>query len=174
MRIQEVVATLPLLGVAMGVQMTRYDPASNVEPAFGNYLRELYATAEDPKATDSFTNFFTPQGKLTVLGHVATGPAAIVRLKEQLLPPAGYKQWNHLPNVTTVYSQTPNYKVYDVLGVIETRFNGGRCTKAYYSTRFTVTKDASGAPQLRPHARNLVHYDDYIVDPPESPTHIPC
>ncbi|KAI6356171.1 hypothetical protein MCOR25_007939 [Pyricularia grisea] len=174
MRINDIIATLPLLGAAAAVDMRHYDPRRQVERAFGSYLEKLYATAEDPRATHSFTNFFTPQGKLTVLNSVASDPAAIIALKEALLPPAGNKQWNHLPNITTVHSETPRFKTYDVLGVIETRFNGRDCSKAYYSTRFTVTKDSSGVPQLQPHAGNLVHYDDYIVTPPHSPTGIPC
>lgn len=73
---------------------------------------------------------FTPQGKLIVLENVATGPAAIVKLKQALLPTAGNKHWNHLPNITTVDSQTASQKTYKVLGVIETRFDGGNCSQA--------------------------------------------
>ncbi|TLD09721.1 hypothetical protein PspLS_11372 [Pyricularia sp. CBS 133598] len=174
MKINNVIASLSLLGAATAVEMTRYAAASDVEPAFEGYLKELYASAEDPKATNTFTDMFTPQGQLIVLGNTATGPQAIVKLKEALLPPAGNKHWNHLPNATTIDSQTASQKTYKVLGVIETRFDGGNCSQAYYSTRFTVTKDASGAVQLKPHTGNLVAYDDFIVEPAESPTHIPC
>jgi hypothetical protein len=51
-------------------------------------------------------------------------------LKEELLPIMGNKQWNHLPNVTTVDSETSAEKTYQVLGVIETRYDGGNCSQA--------------------------------------------
>ncbi|KAK7991897.1 hypothetical protein PG988_000691 [Apiospora saccharicola] len=174
MKLSHAIASLPLLGAAAAVEMSRYAPASGVEPAFASYLKELYSSAEDASATTTFTDFFTPTGQLLVLGNVATGADAIVALKQQLLPAAGTKHWNHRPNATTVDSETAGQKTYQVLGVIETRFDGGNCSQAYYSTRFTVTKDTAGAVQLTPHTGSLVAYDDFIVDPPESPTHIPC
>ncbi|TLD07572.1 hypothetical protein PgNI_10148 [Pyricularia grisea] len=174
MKINNVIASLSLLGAATAVEMTRYAAASGVEPAFESYLKELYASAEDPAATTTFTDMFTPDGQLIVLANTATGADAIIKLKQALLPPAGNKHWNHMPNVTTVDSQTTSRKTYKVLGVIETRFDGGNCSQAYYSTRFTVTKDASGAAQLKTHAGNLVTYDDFIVQPSQSPTNIPC
>ncbi|KAK7943072.1 uncharacterized protein PG986_012185 [Apiospora aurea] len=174
MKLNHVVASLPLMGAAAAVEMTRYAAASDVEPAFATYLKELYASAEDTSATETFTDFFTPTGQLLVLGHVATGADAIVALKQQLLPAVGTKHWNHLPKATTVDSETAGQKTYQVLGVIETRFDGGNCSQAYYSSRFTVTKDAAGAAQLAPYTGGLAAYDEFIVDPPESPTHIPC
>lgn len=73
---------------------------------------------------------FTPDGQLIVLANTATGADAIIKLKQALLPPAGNKHWNHMPNVTTVDSQTTSRKTYKVLGVIETRFDGGNCSQA--------------------------------------------
>ncbi|KAK8045039.1 hypothetical protein PG993_005063 [Apiospora rasikravindrae] len=174
MKLSHVITILSSVGAAAAVEMARYAAASDVEPAFASYLKELYASAEDASATKTFTDFFTPTGQLLVLGHVATGAGAIVALKQQLLPAAGTKHWNHFPNVTTVDSDTAGQKTHQVLGIIETRFDGGNCSQAYYSSRFTVTKDTAGAVQMAPHKGSLVTYDDFVVDPPESPTHIPC
>lgn len=80
--------------------------------------------------TTGFTDFFTPAGRLIVLGNVATGPAEIVALKQELLPPAGTKHWNHRPNATTVADETAAAKTYQVLGIIESRFDGGNCSQA--------------------------------------------
>ncbi|KNG52177.1 hypothetical protein DDE82_003582 [Stemphylium lycopersici] len=154
--------------------MSRYSTESGVDVGFKAFLKELYASAEDPSATKTFTDFFTTDGQLIVLANTATGADQIVALKQELLPSAGNKHWNHLPNVTTVASETSAKKTYQVLGVIETNFDGGNCSQAYYSSRFTVTKDASGSPQLTPHARSLVAYDDFIVNPSSSPTDIAC
>ncbi|TEA11315.1 hypothetical protein C8034_v007576 [Colletotrichum sidae] len=170
-------ALLPftLLGAALGVDMAKYQPGSGVEAAFKPFLESLYAYAEDYKATDTFTDFFVPDtGRLVVLENQAQGPAAIVKLKQALLPTTGEKHWNHLPNATTVYSETAGQKVYNVYGVIQTRFDGGNCSIAYYSSRFTVLKDGKGAVRNTPHSGSLVLYDDYVVSPGESPTHIPC
>ena len=90
----------------------------------------LYASAEDPSATNKFTDFFTTDGQLIVLANTATGADQIVALKQELLPSAGNKHWNHLPNVTTVASETSAKKTYQVLGVIETTFDGGNCSQA--------------------------------------------
>ena len=90
----------------------------------------LYASAEDPSATSTFTDFFTTNGQLIVLENTATGSEKIIALKESLLPTAGNKHWNHLPNVTTVASETSAMKTYQVLGVIETTFDGGNCSQA--------------------------------------------
>lgn len=90
----------------------------------------LYAETEDPIATTSFTNFFTPQGALIVLGNKAIGEADIVALKEYLMPTHGLKIWNHFPNVTTVYSETETNKTYAVEGIIETTYVDGNCSQA--------------------------------------------
>lgn len=175
MKISQALAVLPLLGATLAVDMVRYAPAADVDAGFGSFLEELYTSAEDPSATDTFTDFFTPTGQLIVLANVATGADAIVDLKKALLPTVGTKHWNHLPNATTIDSETAGQKTYNVFGVIETRFDGGNCSKAYYSTRFTVTKDVeAGVAQLAPHSGTLVAYDDYVVEPSESPTHIAC
>ncbi|EJT73708.1 hypothetical protein GGTG_07564 [Gaeumannomyces tritici R3-111a-1] len=174
MQTNNIIAYLSLLGTASAVTMSRYAPSTQVEAAFGPYLEQLYASTEISTSNDGFVNFFTPSGQLIVRGNVATGAQAIAKLKEQLLPPGGTKHWNHVPNATTIYSDTADRKTYQVLGAIETRYDGGNCSQAYYSTRFTVTKDAGGNAQLTPHAGNLVAYDDFIVEPSKTPTDIPC
>ncbi|KAK8116167.1 hypothetical protein PG984_012669 [Apiospora sp. TS-2023a] len=130
MKLSHAIASLPLMGAAAAVEMSRYAPTSDVEPAFASYLKELYSSAEDTGATTAFTDFFTATGQLLVLGSVATGAEAIVALKQQLLPAAGTKHWNHHPNATAVDSETAGQKTYQVLGVIETRFDGGNCSQA--------------------------------------------
>ncbi|KAK8097872.1 uncharacterized protein PG998_013358 [Apiospora kogelbergensis] len=132
MKTSHFIASLSLVGAVAAVEMTRYAAAAGVEPGFASYLKELYASAEDPSATNTFTDFFTPTGQLLVLGNVATGAEAIVKLKQQLLPATGTKHWNHLPNATTVDSETADHKTHQVLGVIETRFDGasGNCSQA--------------------------------------------
>ncbi|KAF9878101.1 hypothetical protein CkaCkLH20_04677 [Colletotrichum karsti] len=170
-------ALLPftLLSAVLGVDMTKYETGPGVDDTFRPFLEALYASAEDPKATDTFTDFFIPDsGRLVVLENQAQGPGAIVKLKQALLPSTGEKHWNHLPNITTVHSETSVDKVYNVLGVIQTKFDAGNCSVAFYSSRFTVLKDSDGNVRNWPHSGSLVLYDDYIVNPPESPTHIPC
>ncbi|KAF1934782.1 hypothetical protein EJ02DRAFT_439654 [Clathrospora elynae] len=174
MKILSVTTSFCLLGVAASVDMSRYSAGPGVNPGFKSYLKELYASAEDPSATKTFTNFFTTDGQLIVLANTATGSDQIIALKQELLPQLGNKHWNHIPNVTTIASETSAKKTYQVLGVIETTFDSGNCSQAYYSSRFTVTKDASGLPQLTPHAGNLVSYDDFVVNPSKSPTSIAC
>lgn len=107
-------------------------------------------------------------------GTTAVGATDILALKRQLLPTAGNKHWNHVQNVTTVDSDTDVQKVYKVLGVIETTYDGGNCSRAYYSSRFTVVKGAGGVLDLTPRVGNLAAYDDFIIEPLSSPTDIPC
>ncbi|EFQ91650.1 hypothetical protein PTNB73_10104 [Pyrenophora teres f. teres] len=120
-----------LLGIAASVDMSRYTPkGSGVDVGFQSFLKELYASAEDPAATTTFTDFFTENGKLIVVENIAVGANEIIALKQALLPTAGTKHWNHLPNITTVSSETSAQKTYQVLGVIESRFDGGNCSQA--------------------------------------------
>ncbi|OLN89325.1 hypothetical protein CCHL11_09006 [Colletotrichum chlorophyti] len=161
-----------LLGSALGVEMSKYQAQKGVDASFEPFLKALYAYAEDYKATDTFTDFFVPEtGQLIVLEHQATGADAIVGLKQALLPTTGKKHWNHVPNITSVYSETATEKIYNVLGLIESRYDGGNCSAAY---RFTVLKDSNGNVLNNPHSGSLVLYDDYVVSPSESPTDIPC
>ncbi|EME86024.1 uncharacterized protein MYCFIDRAFT_131203 [Pseudocercospora fijiensis CIRAD86] len=163
-----------LAGLADCVDMSRYSARSGVEGGFQAYLKELYRSAEDPQATTGFTDFFTSDGVLKVVTSVATGANEIVALKQKLLPPKGNKHWNHRPNVTSVDSETSTQKTYHVLGAIDTTYDGGNCSRAYYTSLFTVTKDRKGVANLTPHAQNLVKYDDVTVDPGVSPTSIAC
>ncbi|EOA84457.1 hypothetical protein ACJQWK_05152 [Exserohilum turcicum] len=174
MKLLSLITSASIVGIAASVDMSRYSARSGVDAGFQSFLKQLYASAEDPSSTTTFTNFFTRNGKLVVLRNTAVGSRQIIALKQELLPVAGNKHWNHLPNVTTVSSETSTMKTYQVLGVIETTFDRGNCSQAYYSTRFTVTKDASGSPHLIAHSGSLVAYDDYVVQPSKSPTNIPC
>lgn len=47
-------------------------------------------------------------------------------------------------------------------------------TMRSYSSRFTVTKDNSGAVQLNTYKGTLVAYDDFVVHPDVTPTAIEC
>lgn len=78
----------------------------------------------------SFSDFFTINGQLIVRAIVATGADEIIALKQLLLPTAGNKHWNHRPNITTVDSETSTHKVFQVLGIIESTYNGGNCSQA--------------------------------------------
>lgn len=60
----------------------------------------------------------------------AVGAEQIVALKQALMPTDGSKQWNHVPNVTTVAAETASSRTYDVQGVIQTTFDGGNCSQA--------------------------------------------
>ncbi|KXS94380.1 hypothetical protein AC578_6584 [Pseudocercospora eumusae] len=163
-----------LAGFAQCVDMSLYSAGHGVEAGFKGYLQELYRSAEDPAATTKFTDFFTSDGQLKVVTQVATGSEEIIALKQKLLPVAGNKHWNHRPNATTVDSETSTAKTYHVLGAIDTTYDGGNCSRAYFTTLFTVKKDGKGVADLKPHAGNLIKYDDVVVSPGVSPTHIAC
>ncbi|EFQ27309.1 hypothetical protein CGRA01v4_04369 [Colletotrichum graminicola] len=164
-----------LLGSALGVDMSKYEAEAGVEASFKPFLQALYASAEDYQSTNTFTDFFVPKtGRLIVLENNAEGAQAIVQLKQALLPTTGTKHWNHLPNITSVYSETTTEKTYNVFGLIQSIFDGGNCSAAYYSSRFTVLKDSKGNVRNQPHSGSLVAYDDYVVSPSKSPTDIPC
>ncbi|EMF16086.1 uncharacterized protein SEPMUDRAFT_61626 [Sphaerulina musiva SO2202] len=174
MKFTSVLASACLFGIALSVDDSLYAPGPGVEPEFKAYLNELYYQAEQPPSTTEFTDFFTPDGKLIVRGIVATGAAEILALKQRLLPTAGNKHWNHIQNATTVDSESSTQKTYQVLGIIDTTYDGGNCSRAYYSSRFTVIKGAGGALDLSPRVKNLAAYDDFIIQPSVSPTDIPC
>ncbi|KAJ4418773.1 hypothetical protein N0V82_005338 [Gnomoniopsis sp. IMI 355080] len=159
---------------AFAVDMALYEPATTVDSGFQSFVQQLYAETEDPASTTTFTDFFTSNGSLIVLGNKATGADKIVALKQALMPTDGTKLWNHVPNVTTVVADTDAEKTYEVLGVIQTTFTGGNCSQAYYSTRFTVAKNGDGSVNLATRSGSLILYDDYIVSPAKAPTDIPC
>ncbi|KAI9048747.1 hypothetical protein LZ554_007578 [Drepanopeziza brunnea f. sp. 'monogermtubi'] len=163
-----------LLGLVQSLDMADYSEGPGIDAGFREYLVELYLTTEDPATTTEFTDFFPPDGMLIVRNIVATGSDEIIALKQRLMPTAGNKHWNHRPNVTTVYSETNTQKVFDSLGVIEASFDGGNCSQAYYSVRFTINKGADGILSMKPRSGNLAIYDDYVVEPSISPTDIPC
>ncbi|PBP21887.1 hypothetical protein BUE80_DR007286 [Diplocarpon rosae] len=165
---------LGLAGLTSSLDMASYSERPGIDKGFEAYLVELYLMTEDPVVTTTFSDFFTTDGQLIVRGIVATGSDEIIALKDRLLPALGNKRWNHRPNVTTVDSESATEKVFQVLGVIETSYEGGNCSQAYYSTRFHVLKDASGALSMETHAGNLAEYDDFMIQPPVAPTNIAC
>lgn len=149
MKLQSILAVTSLAGLAQCVTMAGYSPGAGVEAEFKTFLQasvldtvkvaasetltnvsRLYATAETPSATTTFSNFFTSNGRLIVLSNTATGAQQIIALKQRLLPPAGNKHWNHRPGSTTVSSENGAQKTYLVVGEIQTTFDGGNCSKA--------------------------------------------
>lgn len=90
----------------------------------------LYAETEDPVSTTTFTDFFSANGSLVIRGREAVGSEQIVAFKQALMPADGSKLWNHLPNVTTVYSESDANKTFDVLGVIQVTFKDVNCSQA--------------------------------------------
>jgi len=155
--------------------MKYYSASSDVEAAFKPFLERLYTAAEDPVSTTGFTDYFPSDGSLIVLKNIAVGATEILALKRELLPVDGSKHWDHFPNTTTLYSRTTTQTTYQVWGTIQTTYNGGNCSQAYYQSHFTVLKDpATGVPNFMPLSRNLKTYDDYVVSPDFSPTDIEC
>lgn len=90
----------------------------------------LYASAEDPSTTTAFTDYFTENGRLAVLTKLASSPDQMIGLKQALLPASGIKHWNHFPNATTVYDDSPARRTYHVAGSIASTFDGGNCSIA--------------------------------------------
>lgn len=62
--------------------------------------------------------------------ETAVGADEITALKQTLMPTDGSKIWNHMPNVTTVSADEDTSRTYEVLGVIQTTFEGGNCSRA--------------------------------------------
>ncbi|KAH9841244.1 Extracellular protein 53-1 [Teratosphaeria destructans] len=173
MKVSTATFALGLLSMTQAVDMKDYSPTAEVDTGFKAYLRALYASAEDSTATTSFTDYFPPDGQLIVLSNVATGSAEIIALKQRLLPPNGNKHWNHVPIDASVDAETKDFKRYQVLGKIQTTFDGLNCSQAVYKTRFTVAKK-HGVLSFAPHSGNLIKYDDFYVHPDKAPTNIPC
>ncbi|PPJ50667.1 hypothetical protein CBER1_05232 [Cercospora berteroae] len=167
-------AAASLLGLATAVDMSGYVAGEGVDAEFKNYLDVLYYEAELSTATTGFTDFFIPNGKLIVRGRTATGSAAILAFKQQLMPPNGNKHWNHLPNITTVVEDSAERKTFHVLGLIDTTYDGRNCSRAYYVSEFPIQKKADGTIDFTPKKGNLIEYNDIDINPFVSPTDIPC
>ncbi|KJX98286.1 hypothetical protein TI39_contig419g00021 [Zymoseptoria brevis] len=117
--------------MANAVTFSDYKPQAGVESAFKDFLQALYSAAEDPKATNGFTDFFVPTtGKLVVRSLHGTGASEILAIKEKLMPMDGHKHWNHYPGVAKVGSETDTSKIYNVVGQIDSRYDGGNCSSA--------------------------------------------
>lgn len=93
-------------------------------------MHRLYEETEKPASTTTFTDFFTENGTLIVRGITAVGADEIVAMKQRLLPTDGSKQWNHVPNATTIYEDATDSRTYLVEGVIQATYTGVNCSQA--------------------------------------------
>ncbi|KAH8652658.1 hypothetical protein BGZ60DRAFT_533521 [Tricladium varicosporioides] len=159
------------ISITQAVSMIDYNPDCGVDPEFGPWYSELLAEVENPTSSCSFTNFFAPNGSMIILGDIAQGANAILRSKHALLPANGSIQWNHFPNRTTVSSEMPTEKSFQLSGVMQAISTAdGNCSTTYFQTRFTVTKNsATGMPNLTPHSSSLLIYDGFVITPSEAP-----
>ncbi|SMQ48987.1 unnamed protein product [Zymoseptoria tritici ST99CH_3D1] len=175
MQLSSLIVSMCLSGMANAVTLSDYRPQAGVEGAFKDFLQALYSAAEDPKATKGFTDFFVPTtGQLFVKSLHGAGASKILGIKQMLMPTDGHKHWNHYPGVAKVGSETDTSKIYNVVGQIDTRYDGGNCSSAHFETNFEVLKDASGDVRLAPGSGSLALYDDYVVEPEYTPTEYPC
>ncbi|KAF5515570.1 hypothetical protein CGCS363_v000185 [Colletotrichum siamense] len=164
---------LPLLPLVAAVDMAPYKPAANVDAAFAPFVEAYYLASEDKAATTTFTDFWPATGQLIIAGRTFSGYAAMLGVKQSLLPPAGDKSWWHLIRGASVAGETAESKTFVAEIVIQTTYVGGNCSQAYGSASFTVLKDAQGAPRLEPHSESLSVYN-LTVSTTDSPTDIPC
>ncbi|KAJ0333052.1 hypothetical protein COL922a_011150 [Colletotrichum nupharicola] len=143
--------------------MAPYKPAANVDAAFAPFVEAYYLASEDKAATTTFTDFWLATGQLIIAGRTFSGYAAMLGVKQSLLPPAGDKSWWHLIRGASVAGETAESKTFLAEIVIQTTG----------SASFTVLKDAQGAPRLEPHSESLSVYN-LTVSTTDSPTDIPC
>ncbi|KAH6717786.1 hypothetical protein BKA61DRAFT_653308 [Leptodontidium sp. MPI-SDFR-AT-0119] len=147
------------------VNMTFYDPQCGVDPAFGPFYEELLETNEDPSSTTDLIDFFAPDGTQIVLQNAAVGGAEIIALKQAILPVDG----SHFPNITFVAEETSANKTFQLSGILHV-IAGANCSTTYFSTRFTVTKNAkTGIANLETHSRSLLVYHGFRVESSEDP-----
>ncbi|KAF0324415.1 hypothetical protein GQ607_008364 [Colletotrichum asianum] len=154
---------LPLLPLVAAVDMAPYKPAANVDAAFAPFVEAYYLASEDKAATTTFTDFWPATGQLVIAGRTFAGYAAMLGVKQSLLPPAGDKSWWHLIRGASVAGETAESKTFVAEIVIQTTG----------SASFTILKDAQGAPRLEPHSESLSLYN-LTVSTTDSPTDIPC
>ncbi|KAF5616061.1 hypothetical protein F25303_13642 [Fusarium sp. NRRL 25303] len=160
-----------MLRSSQAISMVHYSPSCGVDPDFGSWYYELLRNTEDPTATYSFTDFFTRNGSLVVLGNKATGASAISESRAAMLPADGSIQWNHFPNKTVVARDSATEKTFHVNGVLQTVTTAdGNCSKTYFQTLFTVAKDpVTHRANLTPQGGSLLVYDGFIIEPSEDP-----
>ncbi|KAK1982767.1 hypothetical protein LZ30DRAFT_589911 [Colletotrichum cereale] len=153
--------------------MAPYKPGAGVDVAFADFVSEYYRISEDKNATTTFTDFWPSNGNLIIAGRSFHGSAAMLGVKQSLLPPTGNKSWWHLIRSASVSSETDSVKTFVAEIVIQTTYVGGNCSQAYGSAGFTVLKDIQGKPRLEPHSESLSIYN-LTVSTTNSPTDIPC
>ncbi|OLN97108.1 hypothetical protein CCHL11_02048 [Colletotrichum chlorophyti] len=159
--------------VVAAVDMAPYKPDANVDKAFAKFVEEYYLTSEDKSATTAFTNFWPADGQLILAGRTFSGSAAMLAVKQSLLPPGGNKSWWHLIRGASVAGESEESKTFVANIVIQTTYVGGNCSQAYGNASFTILKDDQGSPRLEPHSESLSVYN-LAVSTTESPTNIPC
>ncbi|KAF2856202.1 hypothetical protein T440DRAFT_463539 [Plenodomus tracheiphilus IPT5] len=179
MRITSIsIAYAALLPGILAIDFTGYAPQKGVQAEFKPFLKALVTAAEDPLATNAYTDYFTKDGMQTTLSIHCPGAAAIVRCKQGFLPPNGNLTLIHFPTTVSIYDNNATATVYDSAGRIENTFRGGNCSQIYYQTRYTVLKTTQGInqpPNLTPKPQGQVYwYHDYVVNPTNVPSNIPC
>lgn len=120
-------STAALVGA---VDMAPYKPDAGVDVAFTKFVEEYYLTSEDKSATTSFTNFWPADGRLIIAGNAFSGSAAMLAVKQNLLPPAGNKSWWHLIRGASVAGESDESKTFVADIVIQTTYVGGNCSQA--------------------------------------------
>ncbi|PSN61501.1 hypothetical protein BS50DRAFT_651725 [Corynespora cassiicola Philippines] len=173
-----VFSLVALLSSALAIDFSGYSPQSGVQPEFRTFLDALVTAAENPAATNAYTDYFTPDGMQTTLSIHCVGAAAITKCKQGFLPTDGSKSLIHFPTTVTIFDNNATATVYDSEGRIENTFVGGNCSQINYKTRYTVLKTTQGVdqvPNLTPKPQGQVYwYHDYFVNPTNVPSNIPC
>ncbi|KAK2009719.1 hypothetical protein LZ32DRAFT_693824 [Colletotrichum eremochloae] len=168
---------LPLAAAALAgaADISSYQPAAGVDPAFRDFLVEFYAVMEDQTTNDTFTDFWPSNGLGEFIYNNCTfpGPANVLGIKQVLVPRMGDTLLWHLIRNASVIANTAGDKTYQVDTVIQTSTPTGNCSQAYGDARFTILKDAKGVPRLTPHTGGLSIYN-LTVTQPNSPSDIAC
>ncbi|OAL53611.1 hypothetical protein IQ07DRAFT_640661 [Pyrenochaeta sp. DS3sAY3a] len=152
------------LPAVRAINMTFYNPQCGVDYAFGPFYEELLLQAETPTSTTEFTDFFTTNGSMIVMNNTSQGAEDILALRQALLPADGSVRWNHYPNITFVAEDTETTKTFQLSGILHV-IAAGNCSTTYFSTQFTVTKDAeSKIPNLQVRTGSLVTYNGFRVE----------
>ncbi|KAI9047285.1 hypothetical protein LZ554_008735 [Drepanopeziza brunnea f. sp. 'monogermtubi'] len=157
----------------LAVDMTSYEPNSDVDPKFANFVEQYYLTSEDKNSVDAFLSFWPPTGRLIVAGTLFEGYGDILAVKLSLLPPTGDKAWWHIIRGASVGAETDTDKTLIADIVIQTTYHPGNCSQAYGSAAFTILKDANGELRLDPYSQSLSLYN-LTVSTTESSIDIPC
>ncbi|KAH9218702.1 hypothetical protein DL95DRAFT_488960 [Leptodontidium sp. 2 PMI_412] len=154
--------------LSMKSKLSPLDNSGNSNEVLTKGIR-LLETNEDPSSTTDLIDFFAPDGTQIVLQNAAVGGAEIIALKQAILPVDGSVRWNHFPNITFVAEETSANKTFQLSGILHV-IAGANCSTTYFSTRFTVTKNAkTGIANLETHSRSLLVYHGFRVESSEDP-----